>query len=182
MTVSSKFPFGNISTIQDHDFVWNASGTVLNISQQLHVQKLFTNPPFADCDGDLKLDATVTWVVVKEFMKQSVVAWPSTLTISYKHGLCPGTAAIETIAGALADLVPHIRELIDSKTSGALASLAQKSVIQKEIGDTTLAKYGQLLQFLQTDGTFVPGSLQIDSVLVENGNLNLHYSYGISVQ
>jgi hypothetical protein len=96
--------------------------------------------------------------------------------------VCPGTAAIETIAGALADLSPHIRELLDSKTSGALAGLAQKSVIQKQIGDPILAQAEQILPLLQTDGTYVPNSFRIDSVLVENGDLNLHYSYSVSVQ
>lgn len=180
LTLSSKFPFGNMGTIQDHDFTWDASGSVLHLSQQLHIQNLFTNPPFGDCDGDLKLDATVNWIVVHEFMKELVVAWPSVLTVSYRHNLCPGTSAIE-VAKAVAELDPHLRELLDSKISGPLAGLAQKSVIQKEIGDTAIAKYEQILQFLQTDGSFVPGSLQIDSVLVENGNLNIHYSYSVSI-
>ena len=181
-TISSKFPFGNIAGIQDHDFVWSGSGNTLNISQQLHVEKLFTNAPFADCDGDLKLDATVTWLVVPEFMKQSLVAWPSTLTISYKHGMCPGTAAIEDITGALYILVPHIREMLDSKTSGLVNGLAQKGVIQKEIQDVSLAKYEQLLQLLQTDTTIVKYSIRIDSLVIESGSLNLHYSYSVMSQ
>jgi hypothetical protein len=180
LAMSGHIPFGNMGTVQDHDFSWDAAGSVLHLSQQLHVQNLFTNPGFVDCDGDLKLDATVTWIVVHEFMKQTVVAWPSALTISYKHNFCPGTSVLEA-AKAIADLDPHLRELLDSKISGPIAALAQRSVIQKEIGDTALAKYEQIIQLLQTDGTYVPGSLQIDSVLVESGNLNIHYSYSVSV-
>ena len=170
---SSKFPFGNIGNIQDHDFRWSGSGNRLTIHQEFHVQNMFTNPPFADCDAELKLDVVVTWNISNGFMKQYVTAWPSQISGGYSHGVCPGTAAIETIGAALYDLFPHIRELIDTKVSGSLSDLKKESLIQKTIGDAALAE----LRLITGDPSLVPGSLKIDSLLIENGSLNLHYSY-----
>jgi hypothetical protein len=173
---SSKFPFGNIGTIQDHDFRWSASGHELQLHQEFSVQNLFTNPPFSDCDAQVHIDITVRWMAFSGFYGAQIVAWPASIGGGYSHGVCPGTAALEAVA-AVGRIFSHIRELMDQKITQPLQALAEKSVIQRQLSSAALSQYDDVIKFAEPG--FLDHSVGIDDLVVDSGSLKLSYHYAV---
>jgi hypothetical protein len=182
---SSKFPFGNIGKIQSQSFTWNGAPDHIDFHQDISVENMFTNPPFADCDGKVHIDLTVKWVVTKSFAAQWITAWPASIGGSISHGLCPGTSAIETAANVAASIFSHVREMLDNAVGNLrdqVQSTMKNSVIQKEIAEATLAKYEPLVQALETNDKVIHGSIQIDGLSINGQGLELSYEYSLLKQ
>jgi len=180
---SGKFPFGNIGNIQSKNFSWNGASDHIDLHQDIFVESMFTNPPFSDCDANIHIDITLKWVVTQSFgARQWIVAWPASIGGGYGHGVCPGTAAIETVVAAASALFGHVRDLLDAKRQNAanqIEAAAQKYAIQKQIGDLALDKYRPLVQALEAGGEVVPGSIAIDSLYIDGDGLELGYLYRV---
>jgi hypothetical protein len=175
MKNSSKFPFGNIGNITPHDFRWSPSLDHIDVHEELSVQNMLTNPPFADCDSNVVIDATISWTIAKVFPGKIVAAaWVSKLGGGFSHNFCPGTSVLEAVAA-----VGRVFGLIHDDLSGPLASAAQSHSVQKNFGPATEQKIEAFLQQLYTGATVVNGSFSPDRLYIENQQLKLAYHYEI---
>jgi hypothetical protein len=169
--------------IEGHDFSWNAAPDHIEFHQGVFVESMFTNPPFSDCDAQLHIDVTVKWVINDLFGGRQVInAWPSSIGGGLSYGFCPGTAAIQGVAGVAYGLFGHVREMMDrgvQHASDALRAGMQNSVIQHQIGQSTLDSYRQIVQVTESNGQVVPGSIRIKSLFIDDQGLELSYQYSV---
>ena len=181
---SSKFPFGNMGTPKIHDLRQQFPGPDNILThEELSVENLFTNPPFADCDGNIAADTEIGWSISYELGTTYIAVWIRHLHGEISHHFCPGTSTLEAVGA----IWGWLKGDISSYTVGGRAqSLATKFIAGtsshkiETIKPAMIAKLAPLIALLPTAGQQAkvdPSSLRLKRLYVDAGQLILDYTY-----
>jgi hypothetical protein len=186
---SSQFPLGNIGALRIHDLKQQFPGPDYILThEELSIENLFTNPPFADCDGNISADTEIRWSLNSTFYDTWVAVWISHMQGEVSHHFCPSTSTLEA-AGIVFGLLKG--DISEYTIGGRTQSMAQKFISGTnarriaELKPTMIAKLAPLIALLPTAGqqaTVDTSSLKLEKIYVENGQLMLRYTYNADLQ
>lgn len=183
---SGKFPFGNMGNMSIHDVRTGLSTDHIDVHGELSVQNMFTNPPFADCDGNIWADFVVRWYT------GGMYAMGQNQDLQYKpvfgiyvsqygggvsHHFCPGTDFIRAVAtiGSAFGFVASPDQLLQNFVN----RFAGKLRFQKALDDKNQKMIAQYLQAVTQDGEVVADSIRYNRLYIDGGQLKMDYSYEV---
>jgi hypothetical protein len=179
---SSKFPFGRMGTPIIHDVLadFNASDYIAT-HQELAIPELFTNPPFADCDGNISANTVFGWSITYSGHKTRVNLWIAQLSGVISHHFCPGTSTLQA-AGQIWSWIRGIDYTIGGRATLFANKFVQKAEISKEIEKKMIAQISALLPTDKRSAVVDPVSLQISRVYINDAALMVEFTYDATLQ
>jgi hypothetical protein len=169
---SSKFPFGRIGSITKHDFRSAVGADHADLHQEIAVKDMLTNPPFADCDSEIAIDATLKWTLVEGFRRPTFKAWISSLGGGISHNFCPGTSLLE--AGIA---IGNALGLVNFNLASPNALTSPLAL--KQIDDGQMTQILAFLNSLHPEGRVLDWSFKPTRIFIDHQQLKLAYEYEV---
>lgn len=170
---SGKFPFGNMGSMNGHDFRYTYYRDHVDIHAELWVESFFNNPPFSDCDGNISADTKFFWNA-PSFNSNSFQLWIGPITGTISHGVCPGTKAIEIGAE-----VGKALGLVRYSLSFSNIPVLNHPLFERDFAEKEKNKISEYLSAIYAPATVPMYGIEINGAYIEGNQFKIDYSYSV---